>query len=88
MIFEISTLENPILSNPSNNYADDDLQSISTVSGSGINFFRNVVRKHGNKTKEKPKPTPTDQKMKQHGTNMNKEDGQIAEKECKDCESH
>ena len=76
-----------ILSNASNNYADDDLQSISTVSGSGINFFRNVVRKHGNKAKEKPKPTPTDQKMKQHGTNMNKEDGQIAEKECKDCES-
>ena len=43
--------QSSIISSTSNNYLDDDMQSISTVSGSGINFFRNVVRKHGRRFK-------------------------------------
>jgi hypothetical protein len=70
-----------IISSTSNNYPDDDMQSISTVSGSGINFFRNVVRKHGRSTKEHGKSN-----TKNSVNNTKGRDSQN-KKECKDCES-
>ena len=73
-----------IISSKSNNYADDDMQSISTVSGSGMNFFRNVVRKHGTKAKESSKAKTKEGKenIKTSKDGKNKKDS-----ECKDCES-
>ena len=73
-----------IISNKSNNYADDDMQSISTVSGSGMNFFRNVVRKHGTKTKENTKSKTKNDK---ENTKTTKDGKSKKDSECKDCES-
>ena len=76
-----------IISNTSNNaYPDDDLQSISTVSGSGINFFRNVVRKHGAKPKDISKTAQKGTKPSVNQRNNNEENTKN-ETECKDCES-